>query len=97
MIQNVLKFKKKLGLEPDVVTCDKQDVISALQVAFEGETILTEHCIKNKRLDTYFPKYKLGKEVDEYNFEGRNFEQEQSRKFMIESYGITIIRTNHQD
>ena len=56
MIQNVLKFKKKLGLEPDVVTCDKQDVISALQVAFEGETILTEHCIKNKRLDTYFPK-----------------------------------------
>ena len=89
-----LEFKKMLGLDPDVVTCDKQDIISALQVAFEGEIILTLHCIKNKRIDAYFSKYKLGIEVDEYNHEGRNFEYEQSRQFMIASYGITIIRTN---
>ena len=62
-----------------MVTCDEQDIISALQVAFEGEIILTQHCIKNKRLDAYFPKYKLGIEVDEYNLEGRHFEYEQSR------------------
>ena len=36
-----LEFKKKLGLDPDVVTCDEQDMLSALQVAFEG--------INNKR------------------------------------------------
>ena len=89
-----LEFKRKLELDPDVVTCDKQDVIGALQVAFEGEIIFTQHCIKNKRLDAYFPKYKLGIEVDEYNREGRSFEYEQSRQLMIESYGITIIRTN---
>ena len=89
-----LEFKKKLGLDPDVVTFDKQDLISTLQVAFEGEIILTQHCIKNKRLEAYFPKYKIGIEVDEYNHEGRNIEYEQSRQFMIESHGITLIRTN---
>ena len=65
-----------------------------MQVAFEGEIILTQYCIKKKRLDAYFPKYQLGIEVDEYNHEGRNFEKEQSRQLMIESQGITIIRTN---
>ena len=69
-----------LGLDPDVVTCDKQDITSALQIAFEGEIILTQHCIKNKRIDAYFSKHKLGIEVDEYYHEGRNSEYEQSRQ-----------------
>ena len=56
-----------LVLDPDVVTCDKQDIISALKVAFEGKIILTQHCIKNKRFD------------DGYNHEVRNSEYEQSR------------------
>ena len=30
-------LKKKLGLDPNLVTCDEQDIISALQVAFKGE------------------------------------------------------------
>ena len=92
--KKIFRIQKGLGLDPDVVTCDEQDIISALQVAFEGEIILTQHCIKNKRIDAYFSKYKLGIEVDEYNHEGRNFEYEQNRQFMIEGYGITIIRTN---
>ena len=65
-----------------------------MQVALEGEIILTQHCIKNKRLDAYFPKYKLGIKVDEYYHEGRNLEYEQSRQLMIESHEITTIRTN---
>ena len=65
-----------------------------MQVAFEGETILTQYCIENKRIDAYFSKYKLGIEVDEYNHEGRNSNYEKSRQLMIESHGITIIRTN---
>ena len=89
-----LEFKQKLGLDPDIVTWDEQDIISTLQVAFEGEIILTQHCIKNKRIDAYFSKYKLGIEVDEYNHEGRNSNYEKSRQLMIESHGITIIRTN---
>ena len=92
-----LEFKKKLGLDPDVVTCDEQDIISASQVAFEGETIHTQYCIKNKRLYAYFPKYKLGVEVGEYNHEGLSFEYQQISQFMIESHGITIIRINPDD
>ena len=65
-----------------------------MQVAFEGEIILTQYCIENKRLDAYFSKYKLGIEVDEYNHGGRNFSYEKNRQLMIESHGITIIRTN---
>ena len=45
-----LEFKKKLGLDPNVVSCDEQDIISALQVAFEGEIILTHYWIENKRM-----------------------------------------------
>ena len=92
-----LEFKKKLGLDPNVVTCDEQDIINTLQIVFEGEIILTQYCIENKRLDAYFSKYKLGIEVDEYNHEDRNSNYEKSRQLMIESHGITIIRTNPDD
>ena len=70
-----LELKKKLEFDSDLVTCDEQDVISALKVEFEGEIILAQYCIKKKRLDAYFPKYKFAIEVDEYNHKGRNFEK----------------------
>ena len=38
-----------------------------MQVAFEGEIILTQHCIENKRNDAYFSKCKLGVEIDDTN------------------------------
>ena len=76
------------------MTCDEQDIISALQVAFEGEIILTQYCIKNKRIDAYFSKYKLGIEINEYNHESWNSNYDKSRQLMIESHGITIIRAN---
>ena len=89
-----LEFKKKLGLNPNVVTCDEQDIINTLQVKFEGEMIFTNYCIENKRLDAYFSNYKLGIEVNEYNHEGRSSNYEKSRQLVMESHGITIIRTN---
>ena len=46
-----LEFKKKLGLDPGIVTCDEQDIISTLPIAFEGEIIHTQYCNKNKNLD----------------------------------------------
>ena len=95
--KKMLEFKKKIGLDPEVVTCDEQDIISTLQVAFTEEMIHTQYCIESKGLDAHFPKYKLEIEVDEYNHEGRKFEYEQSRQFMTESHGITFIRTNPDD
>ena len=89
-----LEFKKELGLDPNLITCDEQDIISALQVVFEGEIVLTQYCIKNKRIDACFSKYKLGIEVDEYNHESRNPNYEKSRQLIIESHGITITRIN---
>ena len=86
-----LKFKEKLGLDPYKITCDEQHIISTLQVAFEGEIIHTQYCIDKKRLDIYFPKYKVGIEIDEYEHEYRDLEYEQVRQLMIESHGITVI------
>ena len=65
-----------------------------MQVAFEGEITLTQYCVENKRLDAYFSKCKLGIEVDEYNHEDRNSNYEKFRQLMIESHGITVVRTN---
>ena len=65
-----------------------------MQATFEGEIILTQYCIENKRIDAYFSKYKLAIEIDEYSHEGRNSNYEKNRQLIIESYGITIIRTN---
>ena len=89
-----LKFKKRLGLDISVVTCNEQDIISALHTKFKGEIILIQYCIKNKRIDAFFSKYKLAIEVDEYNHEDRNSNYEKNRQLMIEGHGITMIRTN---
>ena len=93
-IRKILKIQRKVRIKCDEIKCDEKDVISALQVAFEGKIILTQYCIENKRLDAYLPKYKIGIEIDEYDHEYRGSKQGQSRQLMIESYGITIIRTN---
>ena len=65
-----------------------------MNVAFEREIIHTQYCIERKRLDAYLYKYKLGKEVGEYDDEDRNPNYEQSRQSMIDGHGITVIRAN---
>ena len=89
-----LEFKKKIGLDVNSVTCDEQDIKSTLQTAFEGEIILIQYCIENKRIDAYFPKYKLAIEVNEYNHEDGDSTYEKNTQLMLENHGITIIRTN---
>ena len=70
---------------------------TTLQTTFEGEIIITQYWIENKRIDAYFSKYKLAIEVDEYNHEDRDFNYEKNRQSMIENHGVTIIRTNPDD
>ena len=67
-----------------------------MPTTFQGEIILTQYGIENKRSDAYFSKYKLAIEIDEYNHEGRNsnYEKKKKRQLMIDGHGITIIRTN---
>ena len=93
--KKVLEFKEKLGLDPNCYVFLKQDIISALQIAFEREIMHTQYCVQNKRLDLYFPKCKLGIEINNYGHVDRNFEDEQSKQLMIEEKrGCKIIRTN---
>ena len=67
-----------------------------MQVAFEGEIILIQYYVENKRLDACLPKYKLGIEVDEYDHEGRDPHYEQSRQLMREGHGITVVTNNSE-
>ena len=64
---------------------------------FEGETIITQYSVKNKRLDAYMPEYKIGTEIDEYNHNYTNFNYKESRRKIIENHEITLIRTNPDD
>ena len=91
----ILGFQEKLGLDPNKYSFDEQDIISAFQVAFEGEIMHTQYCVQSKRLDLHFSEHKLGVEIDEYGHVDRNFEDENSRQLMIEvKLGCKIIRTN---
>ena len=92
--EKLLKFKEKSGLDPYKITWDEQDIISALQVAFQGQIIHAKYFIENKRLDAYLPKYKVGIEIDEYGYPYRDPNYEQSRQLMIEGHGITVIKAN---
>ena len=58
-----LKFKEKLGLDPNKYSFDEEDITRALQIAFEGEIMHIQYWVQNKRLHGYFPKHKLGIEI----------------------------------
>ena len=90
-----LEFKEKLGLDPNKYNFDEQDIISALQLAFEGEIMNTQNCIQNKRHDLYFHEQNLAMEIGGYGHVDKNFENKQSRQMMIEKKrGCKYIRTN---
>ena len=55
----------------------------------------TQYWVQNERLDGYFPKHKLGIEIDECGHVDRNSEYEQSWQLMIEEkIGCKVIRIN---
>ena len=56
--KKILEFKEKLGLDPKKYYFYVQDIISALQLAFEGKITHTQYCVLKKRLDLYFSEHK---------------------------------------
>ena len=64
---------KKLVLDPEITTCDEQSIVKILHEKFEGETIINWYSIKNKRFDAYLFEYKIGIEIDEYNYKIQEF------------------------
>ena len=69
--EQLLEFEEKLGLHPNEYSFDEQDIISASQVAFEGEIMHTQYRVQNKRLDFYLSEHKLVVEIDEYGHADR--------------------------
>ena len=47
--KKILEFTEKLGLNPNKYNFDQQDILSALQLAFEGEIMNTQNCIQNQK------------------------------------------------
>ena len=92
-----LEFKKKVRIRPWCSYLQRTRHYKILHDKFEGETIITQYSIKNKRLDAYMPEYKIGIEIDEYNQEYRNFNYEESRTKVIENHEVTLIKTNQDD
>ena len=93
--KKVLELKKKLGFYNNKYSFDEKYIISALPVAFLGETMHTKYCVQNKRLNLYFFEHKFGIEIDEYGHVDKDFEYEQIRQLIIEEQvGCKIIRTD---
>ena len=79
-----IEFKEKLGLDHNEFSFDEQDIVSALEVAFEGEIMHIQYCMEGKRLDLCFSKYKLEIDVDP--------EHEKEIQKLID-HRCTVIRT----
>ena len=65
--EKVLNFKEKLGLDYYDVNCDEQDIISTLQVAFEGEIIYTQYCIEKEDFMLNFLNTNLEQKLMKYD------------------------------
>ena len=71
-------------MDPYKYNFDEQDIIGALQLAFKGTITNTQHYVVGKKIDLYFPEYKLAIEIDECDHVDRDYEHEQYRQLMIE-------------
>ena len=65
--EKFLNFKEKLALDYYDVNCDEQDIISTLQVAFEGEIIYTQYCIEKEDFMLNFLNTNLEQKLTKYD------------------------------
>ena len=65
--EKFLNFKEKSGLDYYDVNCDEQDIISTLQVAFEGEIIYTQYCIEKEDFMLNFLNTNLEQKLMKYD------------------------------
>ena len=93
-IRRILKIQKKLGLDSYEIICHKKDIISALKVAFEGELFMLSTVLKIKDLMLTFLNTMLKQKLMNMIINAGILNMKKSRQLMIESYGITVIRTN---
>ena len=76
-----VNFKTKLAFnQHDTIMNQEQSILSKIVTLFADEEIILQHNVLGYRIDAYFPKYKLAKEVDEQGNNNRDIDYEIERK-----------------
>ena len=73
----------------------EQSILIKIKSVFSAESIIFQHSVLGYRIDAYFPKYKLGIEVDEQGHKDRDIGQEiQKQKALEKELDCEFIRIN---
>ena len=80
-----INLKTRLGFKQhDPIMHQEQSTLSKIKAVFSAEEILFQHHVLSYYIDSYFPKYKLGIEVDEQGHNSRDIDYEIERQIAIE-------------
>ena len=96
-IPNLINLTKCLGTEfhKSKWLCQKQDTLSQIMQAFNGEEMIHQFGVRKYRIDLYFSKYKLAFECDEFDHRNRDIGCEVEWEKDIEKLlNYTFVRFN---
>ena len=80
-----VNFKIKLGFNQyDPIMTQEQSVLSKIKTMFSAEEILLQRNVLGYKIDAYFRKYKLAKEIDELGHKNRDIDYEIRRQKALE-------------
>ena len=90
-----IEFRSKLGFKQhDIIMTKEQSILTKIMKVFAKEKILLQHSTLNYRIDLYFPKHRLAREVDENEHRNINENKEKKEKKNIKNLGCKFIRIN---
>ena len=73
----MVEFRSKLGFyQYDITLTKEQSVLKSVMAAFEGENMQTQYSVLGYKIDLYFHDYRLGVEVDKFDYCDENNENE---------------------
>ena len=80
-----VNFETKLGFnQHDLIMTKEQSILSKIVTLLSAEKIILQYNVLSKRIDAYFPKYKLAIEVNEQEHNDRDIDYETRRQKAIE-------------
>ena len=83
---STVNFRTRLGFnQHDPIMTQEQSILSKIVTVFEVEEIILQHNVLGYRIDAYFFKFKLAKEVDEQGHNDKDIDYEIERQKAIEN------------
>ena len=91
-----VNFRTRLGFrQHDPIMNQEQSELTKIMIVFATAEIILQYNVLSYRVDAYFPKYKLGIQMDEQGHNGRSIDYEIERQKAIEKeLGFKFIRVN---